>query len=69
MKLKDKLKELLRDETLEDKLELIECRLNELEESVFTPLEEEGLIIFVPQEVQEAFIEYTGDEIRVIGKA
>ena len=67
MKVKDKLKESLKDQELEDRLDYIECRINELE-CRFNPIEEDfEFAVRIPTELYEEFVKYTDEEIDFIG--
>lgn len=70
MTLKEKLKEMLKDETIQEKLDSMECRIDELESSIPTYEEfegEEGEVI-ITKEVYNKMCEYLEeDEIEIMG--
>ena len=67
MAIKDKIKKLLKDKDLEDRLEFIECRLNEIEGAMFSSEDSEDIAIMIPTELYEEFMKYTNQDIDFVG--
>ena len=67
MTIKDKIKKLLKDKDLEDRLEFIECRLNDIEGSMFDSEDSEDIAVMIPTELYEEFMKYTNQDIDFVG--
>jgi len=64
---KDKIKKVLKDKELEDRLEFIECRLNEIEGAMSLPEGEDDIAVMIPTELYEEFVKYTNQDIDFVG--
>ena len=67
MTIKDKLKELLKDKELEDRLDFIECRLNEIEGAMFPSGGDDDIAVMITTELYEEFVKYTEQDIDFVG--
>ena len=70
MKLKEKLKDILKDESIKERLDSIESRLSELEDSIaiYEELEGEEGDVRITREIYNKMCEYLDeDEIELMG--
>ena len=71
MKLKEKLKDILKDESVKERLDSIESRLSELEDSIaiYEELEGEEGDVRITREIYNKMCEYLDeDEIELMGR-